>query len=123
VFGPASAGFPFVGGSGSPTSVEEVNLQAPDPGLYIVVVHGWETDGPDANYSLFHWELAAGPMSNMTVSDPDAVLGQTASVDVTWTGLGPDTKYLGAVTHHDVASPGGYSDGLIGQTIVRIDTD
>ncbi len=127
VFGPDSAGFPFVGGSGSPTSAEQVDLESPDPGVYIVVVHGWQTDGPDAAYTLFGWNLPEGPISNMAVTAPGAaVLGATESVGVAWPNTTPLTtgmKYLGSITHHDVAAPGGYSDGLIGQTIVRIDTD
>ena len=127
VFGPDSAGFPFVAGSGSPTSDEEVNLQAPDPGLYIVVVHGFETDGPDANYTLFHWELSTADAGNMVVTAPiSASLGTSATVTLDWPNSGElvsGTKYLGAITHHDVASPSGYNDNQIGQTIVRIDTD
>ena len=124
VFGPQSKDFPFVGGSGTPTSAEEVNLVAPEPGLYLVAVHGWETDGADATYTLFSWPLGAADMGNMTVTAPStATLGATTTVDVGWSGLNTGLKYLGAVTHHDVASPSGYTDGLLDFTIVRIDTD
>jgi hypothetical protein len=124
IFGPGSAGFPFIAGSGTSTSAEEVNLVAPAPGLYLAVVHGWETDGPDANYTLFDWTLDAADAGNMTVTAPSiATLGDTATVDVAWSGLAADTKYLGSVTYHDVLSPAGYDDGLIDFTIVRIDTD
>lgn len=124
IFGPDTAGFPYVGGSGSGTSAEEVNLVAPAPGLYIAVVHGWQTDGPDANYTLFAWALGADTAGNMTVTAPsNATLGATDTVTVDWAGLAADTKYLGSITHHNVAVPTGYSDGLIDYTIVRIDTD
>lgn len=124
IFGPDTAGFPYVGGSGSGTSAEEVNLVAPAPGTYIAVVHGWQTDGPDANYTLFAWALGADAAGNMTVTAPSAAtLGATDTVTVDWTGLAADTKYLGSITHHNVAAPTGYSDGLIDYTIVRIDTD
>ncbi|HSG82675.1 MAG TPA: S8 family serine peptidase, partial [Gemmatimonadota bacterium] len=114
VFGPDSAGFPFVGGSGSPTSAEQVDLLFPAPGVYIAVVHGWQTDGPDANYQLSSW--AFGPdVGNMTVTAPGAAAIGPAGVTVDWSGLGAGTRYLGAVSHSD----GG---GLIGLTTILIDT-
>jgi hypothetical protein len=123
VFGPGPS-FPFVGGSGTPTSAEEVNVLAPDPGTYLVVVHGFESDGPDANYTLFWWALGAADEGNMTVTAPvSATLGSTESVTVDWSGLAADNKYLGTVTYHDVSDPADYNDGLIDFTVVRIDTD
>ena len=116
VFGPASAGYPQVGGSGSGTSAEQVDLSNPAPGDYIVVVHGWGTDGPDATYTLFSW--AFGPdEGNMTVTAPTAAtLGATETITVDWTGLTAGTKYLGAVSHSD-------SSSLLGLTLVSVDTD
>ena len=106
----------FAGGSGSGTSAEEVNVLFPMEGTYFVAVHGWQTDGPDSNYTLFGW--AFGPdAGNMTITAPTAAtLGATASVTVDWAGLNADTKYLGAVSHNDAIE-------TIGFTIVRIDTD
>jgi hypothetical protein len=113
VFGPT---FEFVGGSGSATSAEEVNVVLPDAGIYTIVVHGWQTDGPDANYTLFSW--AIGPdLSNMTVSAPtSATVGTTEQVTVGWSGLTAGTKYLGAVSHSDGSNP-------LGLTVIRVDTD
>ena len=42
----------FVGGSGSGTSAEQVDLLLPAADDYIVVVHGWQTDGADSNYAV-----------------------------------------------------------------------
>lgn len=100
VFGPAPS-YPQVGGSGSGTSAEQVDLVNPVPGDYIVVVHGWGTDGPDAEYTLFSW--AFGPdAGNMTVTAPAAAtLGTTGTVTVDWSDLVAGTKYLGAVSHSD----------------------
>jgi subtilisin family serine protease len=94
-----------VGSSGSGTSAEQVDLSDPDPGTYRVAVHGWQTDGPDANYTLFSW--AVGPdNSNFTVTAPAAaVLGTSETVTIDWTGLTPDTKYLGAVSYSDGVNP------------------
>lgn len=106
----------FVGGSGSGTSAEQVDVLFPDPGTYYIVVHGWQTDGPDANYTLFSW--AFGPNAgNMTVTAPTAAsLGVTEAVTVDWAGLVTGTRYLGAVSHSDAS-------GLLALTLVRIDTD
>lgn len=109
------SGGSFVGGSGSGTSAEEVNVVAPADTFYIVAVHGWQTDGPDSNYTLFSWGF--GPdAGNMTIAAPAAAtLGSTESITVDWTGLSAGTKYLGAV---------GYDDGSVFEsTIIRIDTD
>ena len=79
VFGPDSAGFPFRGGSGSGTSAEQVDLAFPEPGVYLAVVHGWQTDGPDANYTLFDWSVSATPGGNLSVDGAPgaATLGAT----------------------------------------------
>ena len=106
----------FFGSSGSGTSAEEVNAPFPTPGVYEIAVHGWGTDGPDANYPLFNW--AFGPdLGNMTVTAPAAaVTGATGTVAVDWAGLDTGTKYLGAVSHSDATV-------LLGLTVIRVDTD
>jgi hypothetical protein len=108
----------YIGGSGSTTSAEEFNLPWPDPGMYIIVVHGFETDGPDANYTLFSWAVPATPgSSNMTLTAPaSATLGATETIQVDWAGLDAGTKYLGAVSHSDAG-------GLFDLTLIGIDTD
>ena len=108
----------YVGGSGSGTSAEEVNALLPDAGNYLIAVHGWGTDGPDSNYTLFNWAFGlVDDRGNMTVNAPAAAaLGVTETITVDWTGLTAGTKYLGAVSHSD-------GSGLLGLTIVRVDTD
>jgi subtilisin family serine protease len=115
----------FVGGSGSPTSAEEVNVPFPAPGTYIVVVHGWQTDGPDANYTLFDWSVPGTPGTGtyplvIDSAPASAVLGSSGTVDVSWdVSSDPATtgrKYLGAVSHSD-------GSGLIGLTLVGIEDE
>jgi hypothetical protein len=108
----------FAGGSGSGTSAEQVDVPFPMAGDYYVFVHGWETDGPDANYTLFSWAFSATPgSSNMALTAPSAAtLGATETITVDWFGLDAGTKYLGAVSHSDAS-------GLLGLTLVGIDTD
>jgi hypothetical protein len=106
----------FVGSSGSGTSAEEVNVPAPTDTTYNVAVHGWQTDGPDANYTLFSWGF--GPdAGNMTITGAPAPVnsGDTAILTVDWSGLVAGTKYLGAISH---------SDGTdLGWTLIGVDTD
>jgi subtilisin family serine protease len=113
-----------VGSSGGGSSEEEVTLLKPSAGDYTVYVHGWQTDGPDTNFTLFTWAVTAAAAGNLTVTAPaSATLGQQGDVTLNWSGLTTGTKYLGTVTYHNVAAPAGYDDGRIGSTIVRVDTD
>jgi subtilisin family serine protease len=113
--------FAFAGGSGSGTSAEVVNLVDPAPGIYTVVVHGWQTDGPDTNYTLFDWSVSATPVDGSGVTDlsvtapTEAVLGGSGTVSVSWAGLAAGDKYLGAVSYSD-------SDPF-GLTVVSVNTD
>jgi hypothetical protein len=108
----------FAGSSGSGTSAEQVDVAFPPAGDYYVFVHGWGTDGPDANYTLFSWAVPATPgSSNMTLTAPSAAtLAATETVTVDWFGLDAGTKYLGAVSHSDAG-------GILGLTLVGIETD
>ena len=107
----------LVGSSGGGTADEEVNLRNPAPDTYRVWVHGFATDGPDANFTLFDWLLGSSSAGNMTVSAPSAaVLGTTSPINLTFSGLAPATKYLGSVAY----GPSGL--GLPNPTIVRVDT-
>ena len=103
------------GASGSATSAEEVNLVNPAAGDYTVSVHGLQTDGPDANYTLFSWLLGTTDAGNMTATGPaTATVGGTATINLTWTGLTAGTKYLGQVAYLEGATERG-------STVIRID--
>ena len=105
-----------VGSSGSGTSAEEVSLVNPAAGTYTVYVHGWGTDGPDANYTLFQWPLGSVDAGNMTVTAPNAgVMNGTATVSLSFSGLEAKTKYLGSVAY-------GGDAAATNPTIVRVDT-
>jgi hypothetical protein len=119
VWGPynfSTGQWPFVGSSGSYTSAEQVHVDNPAGGIYVVTVHGWGTDGADANYTLFSWAVGPGAYGNMTVSAPSAATtGGTCSVQANWEGLAPDNRYLGAVSYFDGSS-------TYDKTIVSIST-
>jgi subtilisin family serine protease len=107
----------LVGSSGGGTSAEVVNLVLPTAATYTVYVHGWETDGPDANFTLFTWNVGlVDDAGNMTVTAPASATVGAANIDVAWSGLSGGTKYLGAVSHTGPS-------GLFGLTTVSVATD
>jgi hypothetical protein len=115
IFGPDGA---LVGSSGSGTSQERVDLTQPAAGNYTAVVHGWQTDGPDANYTLFSWAVPTddGDGSlDVTAAPTTAVSGTSGTVAFAWSGLAAGARHLGLITH---TGP----DGPLGQTVLSVDT-
>jgi subtilisin family serine protease len=107
-------GTTLVGTSGGATSAETVNLVNPPAGDYTLYVHGFEVPGT-ANFTVFSWLLGSLGVGNMTVTAPAAAtLGTTGTINLTFSGLIPGTKYLGSVAY-------GGTTGLPNPTIVRID--
>jgi subtilisin family serine protease len=94
-----------VGQSGAFTSNEKIDVTTPAPGMYIVAVHGFETDqvagGPGANYSLFVWSFGVDDdVGNATVTGPGSVkAGDRVDLGLSWAQLAPRMRYLGAVSH------------------------
>lgn len=103
-----------VGGSGSGTSAEEVNLVNPVADTYTVWVHGWGVSAPSANFTLFTWVLGSTGAGNMTVTAPASAVPGPGAITLNFSGLAPGTKYLGSVAY----------SGMSGSpvTIVRVDT-
>ena len=93
----------LVGVSGGGTAEEEVNLVFTTPPAatltYSAYVHGWQTDGPDANYNLFGWVLGSASAGNATLtpSSGTAVTGVSQNLTLNWSGLTAGTKYLGRI--------------------------
>ena len=103
-----------VGGSGGPTSTEEVSLLNPPADTYTVVVDGYATGNPSA-FTLFSWVLGTAAEGNMTVAAPAlATTGVPGAITLSFSGLTPGTKYLGSVAYTGAA-------GLPNPTIVRVD--
>ena len=108
-----------IGESGEPTSEEQFNVFRPAAGIYAVLVHGFETDevsgGPGSSYELLGWAIGVNDdVGNMNASGPAFVApGTTADVTIDWSGLSPDTIYLGGISHNT-------PQGLSGLTIVTI---
>ena len=104
-----------MGGSGSGTSAELVDLKDPVAGTYTVYVHGWQTDGPDANFTLFSWVVGNTAAGNMTVTAPASAVVGDGTITLDFTGLDPATRYLGAVSHQSGATE-------IARTLVSVGT-
>jgi hypothetical protein len=104
----------LVGTSGSPTSAEEVNLNAPAAGVYTVVVQGYEV-GTGSAFSLHSWLLGSTNAGNMAVTAPaTATTSGAGTITLAFNGLVAGAKYLGSVVY-------GGSAGLPAPTIVRVD--
>jgi hypothetical protein len=98
-------GTTLIGASGGTTSAEGVTLVNPTAGPLTVVVHGFETDGPDSNFTLFTWNVPATAAGNMVVAAPaTATQGATGQISLTFSGLAAHTRYLGAVAYHDTVN-------------------
>lgn len=101
-----------VGQSGELTSREQIDVLLPGGGTYVVFIHGFATDnvagGPGAFYTLLGWSFGiVDNQGNMSATGPAFVnAGTTDDVTVTWTGLAPDTIYLGGISHN---TPSGLS--------------
>lgn len=104
-----------VGSSGSGTSAEQVDLVNPVAGNYTVVVQGWGVVG-STSFKLHTWLLDSAAAGNMNVAAPAAAtLGTTGTINLTFTGLAPATKYLGSVAYGGAA-------GMPNPTIVEVTT-
>lgn len=106
-------GTTLVGSSGSGTSAEEVSLLNPTAADYTVVVQGWGVAG-SSPFKLHTWLLGTTDAGNMTVTAPaSALLGATGTINLSFSGLTPATKYLGSVAYSGTA-------GMPNPTIVRV---
>ena len=105
--------------SGGPTAAEQIDVPFPGAGTYIVFVHGFDTDdvsgGPGAVYDIAAWQFGINDdVGNLSVSAPAFVTaGSTVDVRIDWSGLMPETIYLGGISH---TTP----EGLVGLTIIAI---
>ena len=92
----------LVGRSTESDSNDRVDVLFPLPGEYIIDVHGFETEGPEAIFDLFIWTV--GPfdnLGNLSVTGPtEALTGETGNVSVSWSELEFAT-HLGTITHSD----------------------
>ena len=107
-----------VGASADGDSNEEVTLRNNGAAslTLTVYVHGWSTNGPSANVTLFDWVAPNAP-GGMTVTPTatTASTGGTVSYTASLGTLSPGTRYFGAVDYSNGSS-------RIGQTYVSVKT-
>ena len=60
----------LVGQAADGDSNEMVTFTDPVAGTYTVYVHGFNTNGPSADFTLFSWQLTSANAGNMTVPGP-----------------------------------------------------
>lgn len=106
----------LVASSTSGATDELVDIPQPADGTWTVYVHGWQTVGPDSDYTMYSWIVPATPGGNLTIDSAptSATLGETATIQASWTGATAGEWHLGAVSHSN-------ADGLIGLTLVDVD--
>ncbi|HEY6634930.1 MAG TPA: S8 family serine peptidase, partial [Acidimicrobiia bacterium] len=95
---------------------EVIEIANPMDGEWTVYVHGWQTAGPDTDYTLYTWAISATPGGNMLIGSAPtaATLGATETIQVDWTDAAAGEWHLGAVSHTGEA-------GLMGLTLVDVD--
>ena len=100
--------------SGADDSDELIDVLGPDPGEYIIDVHGFDTEGPTSDYKLFIWTVGPGDnLGNLNVSVPtEAISGETGTISVSWDGLERQT-HVGTIVHSD-------GDEVLELTIIEI---
>jgi hypothetical protein len=113
VFNPSGQ---LVAASTRPGTEEEIDISSPADGTWKVYVHGWAAPGGDVDYDLYSWVLSATPGGSLTVDSApeEAVTGETATVEISWTGATLGEWHLGAVSHTG-------EGGLMGLTLVEVD--
>jgi hypothetical protein len=110
----------LVGSSGGGTAAEEVNIPfaAPtaSPINLVVYVHGWGLPAGSSPFVLNSFYVGASAAGNMSVSAPaSATLGASGTVNVSFSGLVPATRYLGSLVYSGAS-------GMPDPTIVSVKT-
>ena len=99
LYRPSRHGDELIESSLAPHATETIQLSNPEPGTYRLWVHGYATDGPEANFTLFTW-IMGGSAGNMSVVVPSSVTHDlTFPITVSFTGLAPATNYLGMILY------------------------
>jgi subtilisin family serine protease len=68
---------------------------------YSVYVHGFDTNGPSANGTLFTWVVGTTPAGNVALSGVGPATVGTQTHTAAFSGLAPATRYLGRVDYSD----------------------
>jgi len=106
-------GTTFVAQAADGDSNEMITLVSPAAATYTVYVHGFFTNGPSTDFTLFSWQVPTTDSGNINLpASAAATIGGTVPVNLTFSGLVADTWYLGQVVYGN--------PGTIGSTIVNV---
>ena len=96
---------------------ELVDVLLPMDGTWQIYVHGWYTPDGDSDYVMDSWLIPITPGGSLTIDTAPtaATLATTGAIEVSWSDLASDTRYMGAVSHHNEAGP-------IGITLLTVDS-
>lgn len=90
--------------SASESADEQVTVHAPAAGTYVVIVNVYATSGP------MTWDFTTGVVDGADqgalTATPNPIAAEQAveaPVELSWTGLAPETRYLGYVQYGDSA--------------------
>ena len=86
--------------SASGAADERVDLEAPEPGNYLVEVHAFDTADEEVGFDLITTPVVPGGAPITT--DPavlDGVQGEPITYTASWAGLQPFTTYVGLITY------------------------
>ncbi|WP_226663982.1 S8 family serine peptidase [Microbulbifer aggregans] len=109
VSGPASAGYPDVGFSGTVTSNENVDLVQPVPGEYKVTVIDYASAEGTTPFTLFKFYVDSDNGNTQLTGPTTTSVGATENLQVEWRDLPAGTRALGVVQHQN-------DGGVIGTT-------
>ena len=106
----------FVASSAVGGTDERIDIPLPMDGTWSVYVHGWSTPGGDSDYDLYTWALSATPGGSLNVDSAPAAatLGESGTVEMSWSGATSGQWHLGAVSHTG-------DSGLMGLTFIEVD--
>jgi len=96
---------------------ELIELSMPADDTYTLVVHGWSIPNAPLSFDVSTWIVPLTPGGGSLAIDSaptSATIGTTGTISVSWTGVAPGSRAVGAVSHSDGA-------GLIGLTLVEVD--
>ncbi len=95
---------------------ELIDIKSPMDGIWEVYVHGWSTPGGDSDYDMYSWVISEAPGGNLLIDSAPtvAVLGESATIDLSWTGATAGQWHLGVISHTG-------DSGLMDFTLVEVD--
>jgi subtilisin family serine protease len=93
----------FVVLSASGAADEEITLIQPLAGTYQVYVNGFATPGGSTSYELANFVVGAGSAGNATITPSSVAVttGEPVTLTVSWFGLDPAKRWLGAVEYEN----------------------